>query len=243
VGSRRSRKGAKASPPARAALAPGLEQALRWSGFRDLSLAERSAGPFAWPADETVFVRLDPAAYTIAFVTRLRDEADLVRFIDHQGPKVWGYDLNLNGHADRTAVVNELRFVVSRDEEAIRTELTWLGYALDEGRWLHVDRQCRVPAPGPAFTAPIYPCLGWVLLPGAADEFGAAEQRSGFCTTTVPAGSLANRATRGFSFVYEGYPERSIVRRRIVTVLDPARPPAEAPALVDAAMALTYGEP
>ncbi|MBY0363129.1 MAG: hypothetical protein K2X45_14590 [Phreatobacter sp.] len=220
-----------------------LAQALRWSGFRHQSPAALASGPFAVHANETVLVRLDPATYTIAFVTRLDIEADLVRFVDHQGLNAWGYDLNREGHADQTVVVNELRFVIARDDGVIATELHWHGYALEDGNWVHVDSQCTVPALGPGFTAPIYPCLGWVLLPGAIDAFGAAERRQGFCTTEVPAGAAANHATRSFSFVYDGYAQRRVIRRRIVTLVDPARPAAVARMLVGNALVPTYQDP
>lgn len=221
-------------------LSVALGQALQWAGFRELSAAEAGGGPFARRANEHCFVRLDPATYSAGTVSVLSSEADLVRFVDHQDLNAWGYDLNLSGHADQTTVINELRFVISRDGEAISTELKWLGYALRENCWVHVDDHRMVPALGPDFTCPIYPCLGWVLLPGAVDEFGAAEQRFGFCTTAVPEGALANQASRGFSFVYDNYATRSVRRRRVVTLVDPARPPGDATWLVGNALALTY---
>jgi hypothetical protein len=219
-----------------------LGRALQGCGFRQLSQAAQSSGPFARQTGEDIFVRLEPSVFTIAFVSRLDTEADLVRFIDHQGLDAWGYDLNHDNHAHQTDVVNELRFVVTRHGAAISAELPWAGYALREGGcWLHCDPRCAIPALGPAFNAPIYPCLGWVLLPSAVDEFGAAEQRSGFCTTDVPAGASANRATRGFAFVYDHYLQRIVTRRRIVMVIDPSGSPADAAQLVRKAQALTYG--
>lgn len=235
------RKGPAISVPADLSL--GLAQALQWSGFRPQSLAALSAGPFARQADEHVFIRQNPSGLAIAFVTPLDTEADLVRFIDHQGLKAWGYDLNQGNHADRTMVIDELRFVIIRDGAAITAELPWIGYVPHDGIWMDSDPRCAIPALGPDFTAPIYPCLGWVLLPSAIDEFGAAEQRSGFCTTEVPEGASANRATRNFSFVYDGYPRRTVTRRRIVTLVDPSRSPAEAVHIVQSALALTHGDP
>lgn len=240
MGSRRSgtRKGPTLCAPAELSLA--LRQALQGCGFRQQSLAALSSGPFAH-RDDDVFTRQDPAGFAIAFVARLDTEADLVRFIDHQGLKAWGYDLSQNQHAHQTMVIDELRIVITGDGAAISAELPWSGYARQDGIWLHCDSQCSIPALGPTFTAPIYPCLGWVLLPSAIDEFGAAEQRSGFCTTEVPEGASANHATRAFSFVYDGYPVRTVTRRRTVTLIDPSRPLAEALHLVDKAVAFTYG--
>jgi len=241
LGSRRSgsRTGPTGSAPAELSLALG--QALQWSGFRPPSLAALSSGPFARQAGETIFIRLEPSVFAIAFVTLVDTEADLVRFIDHQGLTAWGYDLNHDNHAHQTEVVNELRFVITRDSAAIRAELPWMGYTPQDGSWLQFEPHCAIPALGPAFTAPIYPCLGWVLLPSAADEFGAAEQRLGFCTTEVPPGASANRATRGFFFVYDNYCQRAVTRRRIVMVIEPSHPPADAAQLVQKASALTYG--
>lgn len=241
MGARRSggRKGS--SGPASPELPLILARALQGCGFRPLSPAALSLGPFARQPGEDMFVRLEPSVFTIAFVTRVETEADLVRFLDHQGLNAWGYDLNHDNHAHETEVVNELRFVVTRDDAAIGAELPWTGYASRDGGWLHCDPRCAIPALGPAFNAPIYPCLGWVLLPSAIDEFGAAEQRSGFCTTDVPEGASANSATRGFSFVYDNYCQRAVTRRRIVMVIDPSGSPADAAQRVQKALALTYG--
>lgn len=241
MGSRRSgtRKGPTVSATAELSLA--LARALKRCGFRQQGRAALSSGPFAPPADDDVFIRQDPSGFAIAFVTRLATEADLVRFIDHQGLKAWGYDLNLDQHAHRTMVIDELRFVITGYGVAISAELPWNGYAPQDGIWRHDDRHCSIPALGPAFTAPIYPCLGWVLLPTAINEFGAAEQKSGFCTTEVPEGAIANPATRGFSFVYDGYPLRTVTRRRTVTLIDPSLSPPEALHLADKAVAVTYG--
>jgi len=241
VGSRRSgtRKGPTVSAPVDLSLA--LARALQGCGFRQQSLAALSSGPFAPRADDGVFIRQDPSAFAIAFVTRVVTEADLVRFIDHQGLQAWGYDLNQNQHAHQTTVIDELRFVITGYGAAIGAELPWNGYAPQDGIWLHCDSQCSVPALGPGFTAPIYPCLGWVLLPSAIDEFGAAERRAGFCTTEVPEGASANHATRTFSFVYDGYPLRTVTRRRSVTLIDPSWSPAEAMPLVARAVAVTHG--
>ncbi|KAF0136564.1 MAG: hypothetical protein FD152_976 [Xanthobacteraceae bacterium] len=242
MGSKRTREEAEFPAPTPTALSVGMGQALQWSGFNPQGLVTTTSGPFPSRANEQGFVRLDLATYNAASVTTLESEADLVRFVDQQALNAWGYDLNQANHAHQTAAINELRFVISRDGQAIGTELKWLGYDLQDGSWVHLDRQCMVPALGPDFTAPIYPCLGWVLLPGAVDEFGAAEQRFGFCTTTVPTGALANHATRAFSFVYDRYPQRSVIRRRIVTPVDPAVPPGGARTLVEGALALTYGD-
>ncbi|MCZ8315139.1 hypothetical protein [Phreatobacter sp.] len=243
MGSRRSggRTGPAGSAPAELPLALG--RALQGCGFRQQSLAALSSGPFAPRAGDSVFVRQDPSSFAIAFVTRVDSEADLVRFVDHQGLMAWGYDLNQDNHAHQTTLIDELRFVITRYGAAIRAELPWVGYVPQDGLWLHCDRHCPIPALGPAFTAPIYPCLGWVLLPSAIDEFGAAEQRTGFCTTEVPEGASANHATRTFSFVYDGYPQRIVTRRRIVTLIDPSRSPADGVRLVDMAVAVTYGDP
>ncbi|MDP2802559.1 MAG: hypothetical protein Q8O26_11815 [Phreatobacter sp.] len=235
-----SRTGSTGAAPADLSLALG--QALLWCGFRQQSIAALSSGPFARRSGDGVFIRQDPSVFAIAFVIRLDTEADLVGFIDHQGLQAWGYDLNHHNHAHQTEVVNELHFVITRDGVAISAELPWIGYAPQAGSWLQCDPECAIPALGPAFTAPIYPCLGWVLLPSAVDEFGAAEQRSGFCTTDVPEGASANHATRAFSFVYGGYPQRIVTRRRIVTLIDPARSPTDAAHLVQKALAFTYGD-
>ncbi len=165
MGSRRSggRAGSAGSAPAELPLALG--RALQGCGFRPLSLAAQASGPFARQTGEDVFMRLEPTVFSIAFVTRADTEADLVRFIDHQGLNAWGYDLNHDNHAHQTEVVNELRFVVTRDGAAIRAELPWSGYVSRHESWLHSDPHCPIPALGPAFTAPIYPCLGWVCCP------------------------------------------------------------------------------
>ncbi len=114
VGSRRSggRAGSAGSAPAELPLALG--RTLQGCGFRPLSLATQASGPFARQTGEDVFIRLEPTVFSIAFVTRADTEADLVRFIDHQGLNAWGYDLNHDNHAHQTEVVNELRFVVTR---------------------------------------------------------------------------------------------------------------------------------
>jgi hypothetical protein len=98
-----------------------------------------------------------------------------------------------------------------------------------------------VPDLGADFTAPIYPCLGWVPLPGQNGEFGVAEQVAGFCSTVIPAGAQAIRDTRGHVFIHGGYPQRSIMRQRIIVILDPARSQSELATLVESAIALTYG--
>ncbi|MCU0885552.1 MAG: hypothetical protein MUC44_11530 [Beijerinckiaceae bacterium] len=220
------------------ALADRIEQALQWTGFRQLTPAEASAGPFARDAAERRLVRLDAAACTMAFVNTVDRAVDVVRFLEHQGLDVWGFDLNLENHADRTETVIELRFAISDDHGAIITELRWLGYRQQGLCWTRRDDDCVVPALGPAFDGEIFPCLGWVLAPDASSEFGPAEQRSGFSTRVVPPGATAIDDTRGYRFVHDGYRKRGITRLRIIALIAPSTPLARAGEIVAQAQML-----
>lgn len=224
------------------ALAQGFEQTLRWSGFRPLTLAETSSGPFSRDEAERRFVRLDATTCNMAFVSGVESRAEVVRFLEHQEWNAWGYDLNLENRAHENSTINELRFVISNERDVVAAELRWLGYQLHGGSWMRSDPDCLVPSLGPDFGGEIFPCLGWVLMPGATSEFGPAEQRSGFCSTEVPAGASANQASRASRFIYDGYPQRAILRRRIITLIAPRTPPSKVAAIVEAALALTYGE-
>jgi hypothetical protein len=222
------------------ALANGFEQALGWTGFRRLTPAEASSGPFARDASESRSVRLDAAAYNIGVVSRIESPADVVRFLEHQELNAWGYDLNLEKRADEIATVNELRFAVLHEQKAVAAELRWFGYQQQGESWIRSDSDCLVPSLGPDFGGEIFPCLGWVLMPGATSEFGPAEQRFGFCTTDIPDGALSTRDSRAYHFVYDGYPQRTITRRRIITLVDPLKPPSDVAGIVERALALTY---
>ncbi len=166
-----------------------------------------------------------------------------MRFLEHQEWDSWGYDLNLGQRAHEMACIHEWRFAITGNAVALEPELEWLGYRRQGRSWLRVDSETRIPALGTGFAAPIYPCLGWVLMPGATSPFSAAEQRKGFCTTTPPDGAASQADVRGYVFVHGGYPERKVERRRIITIVDPAETIAGLPALVGSALALTSGEP
>ncbi len=82
-------------------------------------------------------------------VTRVETEADLVRFLDHQGLNAWGYDLNHDNHAHETEVVNELRFVVTRDDAAIAPNCRGpaMPHATEAGSTAIPDARSRRSAP------------------------------------------------------------------------------------------------
>lgn len=219
-----------------------LERALQWTGFRPLSAAEAASGPFAPVTNERRHVRLDAATCNMAFVSQLESPADLVQFLDLCGSNAWGYDLNLQNHADQTETVNEFRFVIAEDAGSLAAELEWLGYRHQEQGRMHVQPDCRVPDLGPDYGGEIFPCLGWVPVPGASSEFTPAEQRQGFCSRIVPIGAESVPDVRGYHFVHGGYAQRSILRRRIIKIMDPRLVinPFE---LVEGALALAYGAP
>jgi hypothetical protein len=223
-------------------LVDGLQQALEWSGFRRLSAAEASAGPFAFDASTWPLARLDAAALNMAYVMRLESQEAIVRFLEIQQPDAWGYDLNLENHASHILTINELRFVITPEVDAITSELRWLGYGQQGHHWVASTSNCLVPALGSDFRGEIYPCLGWVLMAGASSEFGPAEQKAGFCTKMVPDGALFQPGNRNFQFVHEGYGQRAVTRRRIITFVDPEAQPIGFKAIVEAALVRTYGE-
>lgn len=217
-----------------------LERALQWTGFRPLTAAEIASGPFAPVAGERRHVRLDAAACNMAFVSQLESPADVVRFLDHCGSNAWGYDFNLQNHADQSRIVNEFRFVIAGETDGLAAELEWLGYRHQEQGWMHVQPDCRVPKLGPDYRGEIFPCLSWVPVPGASSEFTSAEQRPGFCSRSVPLGAVSVPDVRGYHFVHGGYAQRSILRRRIIRIMDPRHVinPFE---WVEGALALAYG--
>ncbi len=217
-------------------------EALRWAGFRPLTPAEAARGPFAQAAGEQRHVRLDAAALYMAFVVSLDGEKDLASWIDDQRSGAWGYDLNLDGQAHRITTINELRFIITATPAAPTAALDGLGYRQQESCWMHDDPACLVPSPGPDHDGEIFPCLGWVPIRGATSEFGPGELRSGFCSMQVPQGAQAIRDTRGYQFIHDGYRQRIIRRRRVVTSLAPASAPALVRASVHEALALTYGD-
>jgi hypothetical protein len=222
-------------------LLSALEQALGWTGFRPLTTVEAASGPFTILAAEHRHVRLDAATCNMAFVSKLESQSDIVRFLDHCGSRAWGCDLNLQNHAHQTEVVNELHFLIATEASALIAELKWFGFEQHQQGFMHVQADCRVPDLGSGYAGEIFPCLGWVLMPGATSEFGPAEQRTGFCTSVVPAGAQANHASRAYQFVYGGYARRDILRRRIIRMIDP-RLVANPFMIVEDALSLTYGE-
>lgn len=222
--------------------ADGLQQALEWSGFRRLSAAEASAGPFALDAAAWPFARLDAAALNMAYVVRLESQEAIVRFLENQQPDAWGYDLNLENHASQILTISELRFLITPEEDAITSELRWLGYEQHGHHWVASTSNCLVPALGAGFRGEIYPCLGWVLMAGASSEFGLAEKKAGFCTKVVPTGAHSQPGNRSYQFVHDGYGQRAVTRRRIITFVDPEAQPFGFAAIVEAALARTYGE-
>lgn len=224
------------------ALADRFGQALCWTGFRPLSPAEASSGPLAQNAAQTGYVRLDANTYNCAFILDLKSEVDAIQFMEQLGLATWGYDLNLEGHAAQTELVNEAHFVLLDEHGSMLEELPRLGFRQHAGSWLRVDRDCLVPDLGPDFRGEIFPCLGWVLLPDTTSEFGPAEQRSGFCTKDVPKGAVASRDVRGYRFVHDGYPQRVIARRRIIKLIAPGTSSSDARAIVESALAQTYRE-
>lgn len=232
------------SAPLRKELSPALsalEKALAWTGFRPLTMAEAASGPFTILAAEHRHIRLDAAACNMAFVSNLESQPEIVRFLDHCGSRAWGYDLNLQNHAHQTETVNEFHFLIASETSALITELKWLGFEQRTQGCMHVEPDCRVPDLGPDYSGEIFPCLGWVLMPGAISEFGPAEQRQGFCTCRVPTGAQSNHASRAYQFVYDGYAQREILRRRIVKIIDPTLA-ANPFMIVEEALSLVYGE-
>lgn len=229
-------------------LMPGsLEHALQWTGFRALTQAEATAGPFVQPHCEQRYVRFEPQRYAIAFVVALERGGAPVQLLERLEQHVWGYDLNLEQRAGASDVINEFWFVATADPQPVCRELVWLGFQHRGQFWTRSDAECRVPALDANHTDEIFPCLGWVPVQDATSEFATADQRTGFCSRTVPAGAQSVCDGRGYRFVYSGYPERVIARRRIVTFIDPSRGGADAQALVAQALvaqalALTYGE-
>lgn len=222
-------------------LAHEVEEALGWSGFRRLTSAEPASGPFAPRPGERRHVRLDAGACNMAFVSSLEREADAACFVEHLALKAWGYDLNLEKAADHALAVNEFCFAITHEPIFITSELQRLGCQNQDRCWMHMDRECLVPSLGPGYTGEIFPCLGWVLTPDATSEFGPAERRSGFCTKAIPSGALAAPSSRGYHFVYAGYPQRSIARLRIVIIINPATPGLSAGAIVNDALTAAYG--
>jgi hypothetical protein len=232
--------GAGAAANARMLVLGSLEQALQWAGFRPLTAAESASGPFAPGTSERRHVRLDAAACNMAFVSTLENGANLVRFLDQCGSNAWGYDLNLQNHADQTETVNEFRFAIIEETDSLAAELEWLGYRHQEHGWMRVQPECPVPDLGPDYGGEIFPCFGWVPDPGASSEFTPAEQRPGFCSRIVPFGAESVPDGRGYRFVHRGYAQRGILRRRIIRTIDPRLTinPFE---LVEGALELAYG--
>lgn len=218
-----------------------LGRALGWTGFRPLTMAEAASGPFTMPEAEHRHVRLDAAACNMAFVSRLESQAEIVSFLELCGSRTWGYDLNLQNHAHQAEAVNEFHFVIAAEASMLVTELAWLGFQQKPQGHVHVQADCKVPDLGPGYSGEIFPCLGWVLTPGATSEFGPAEQRPGFCSREVPDGARASRDVRGYHFISGGYAQRDILRRRIIRIIDP-RLVANPFIMVESALALAYDE-
>lgn len=219
-----------------------LEQALERAGFSAMTPAEANAGPFARLPGETGFVWLEPFTYTVAFVTAPLDHEAILAVLELSGPAVWGYDLNLRQHAAKTELVKEFRFVVTTEIDQAGEELRWLGYRQQGAFWVRHDAACTVPALAPDHAGEIFPCLGWVPVPGATSAFDPAEQRPGFCSRNIPPGAQSVPDVRGYHFIYGGYPMKRIARRRIIALPDPPRHDADLPTLVAEAMTLGYGE-
>jgi hypothetical protein len=219
-----------------------LEQSLERVGFRALTPAEANAGPFARLPGEAGYVWLEPFTYSIAFVSAPHDHAAILAVLEQMGPAVWGYDLNLQQQASSTECVKEFRFVVAREIHPACEELRWLGYRPQGRFWTRHDDACIVPALDPDFAGDIFPCLGWVPVPGATSAFDPAEQRPGFCSRTIPRGAQSVPDVRGYHFVHGGYPVRTLARRRIITLLDPGHHDADLAAVVAEALVLGYGE-
>jgi hypothetical protein len=219
-----------------------LEQVLERAGFRALTPAEANAGPFARLPGETGYVWLEPFTYSVAFVTAPREQAAILAELEQLGPTVWGYDLNLRQHAASIEVVREFRFLIAKVIHQAGEELRWLGYKQRGTFWVRHDGAGTVPALDPDHAGGIFPCLGWVPVPGAASAFDPAEQRSGFCSRTIPRDAQSVPDVRGYHFVYGGYPVRTIARRRIIAFLDPEHNDRDLSAIVADALALGYGE-
>lgn len=221
--------------------AQGLDQALTWVGFRALTPAEASSGPFAQQRDNKRYIRFEPAAYLIAFVTEIESDVSKIRFLEHIEHSAWGYDLNLGQRASSTDSVQEFWFVVTSDVQSATEELRWLGYRPEGSFWIRSDASCSVPALDPGYEGEIFPCLGWVPDPDGTSEFAHADQRSGFCSKVVPDGAQFVRDVRGYQFVYAGYQQRMIPRRRIIAFIEPQKRNIDASAIVGKALMHSYG--
>ena len=216
-----------------------LEQALERAGFSAMTPAEANAGPFARLSGETGYVWLEPFTYSVAFVT---DHMAILAALEPLGQAIWGYDLNLRQHAASTELVKEFRFVVTTEIDQAGEELSWLGYRQQGAFWVWHDAACTVPALAPDHAGEIFPCLGWVPVPGVTSAFDPAEQRLGFCSRIIPPGAQSVPDVRGYRFIYGGYPVKRVARHRIIALLDPSHHDADLPTLVAEAVTLGYGE-
>jgi hypothetical protein len=220
-----------------------LGKRLQWAGFRALTQAELASGPTQRRAGGLHHVRLAPGVYNAAIIAPLGSQADVAQFLDHEAAKGWGYDLNLERHANRTETINEIRFAISEQLDPISAELGRCGHSMSGRSLWRADADCLVPALGEDYGGEIHPCFGWVLLPGATSEFAPAEQRFGFSTRDVPEGALTSLEGRGYRFVHGGYPHRAVLRRRIVVPLDPRTATDELSAALSDALSIAYGAP
>ncbi len=220
-------------------LAAKLSDRLRSSGFRLLTGAQHTIGPFAVRRGELRFVRHDGASYATASITTVESERDAVRIIEELNWDVVGYDLNMDYQAHLIETLGELRFFVGGERSSSPTELAWRGYRQAGACWVKSDKAFPIPALDPDFGGEIFPCLGWVPSPGESSEFGKADKRRGFCSKVVPENAQAIDDVRGYRFIHDGYAERSVSRRQILAFVEEHCDPAT---LVDDALALAYGD-
>lgn len=207
--------------------ASSLVAALQRWGFRPLTRAEASRGPFTQDAASHPYLLRQAERLTMAF---LHEEERVEGLLERLSLGAWGYDVALGGDPRALTAVHELHVVPRTAMMTLADPLTALGFERRGASWAHLATDTPLPD---AADGEAWPAFAWIGSDPQGPP-GADRWVRGTYLSPLPAGLHAEHCVRGYHFVAEAAKTRRVPRRRLLC-------PGEVAAL-DEAMALSLGD-